>query len=752
MFEESPSSSSSQRKTALGKPKYGKLKETVFSKRKKYIAKQQNKHRPTKRTLQLDSLIAELSQNNLIEQEVIDLLVDLGVPCNEQLEKILRKKRWQINAKRFPQELKTFALHLNFFAPKAYKYVKETFDTCLPHPRKISSLYQNSNYYPGFTSQAFLSITHVAATRIRRKFVCNIVLDELQIRKQQIEWDHSHSKSFGFVNFGDDKSENNIQATKILMFMVVCLNGSWKIPVGYFPVASINAEQKKNLLLHCIQNLKTTGVQIAGVTFDGTRENFAMSTLLGCDLFSIQDEYYFETDYNDDKFVIYPDPVQMLKLVRNCLAEHSVFLIGSEKIEWKYIVFLQNLQENENLNLGNKSKKSRIYFKSQRMKVKLAIQTFSKSLADAIDYCRDVLKIEEFKNSHTTADFIRNINDIFDIINSREKTAMNKDNYYEIAQLCNENVEYLQSLQLQNGCHIINSNRKNGFVGLIVCLQNLKTIYDRFIATNVLPSIPTYKLNQNHLSSIKIRLGYNNNPTVKQFFATYKQFVCSQIQEVGIESSLPLEEISALKTSLASLKEITNAINLTSHRHELFDVTSSCSVEVENEYEILDERSYMFNPTDSATNIVEYISGYLVDKLHSQLNCEVCLSLLEGKVSSLVKNKAKVYLKSASWSVVKICEITEKEIRIKRLECNNDTRFTSRRIYNKIKIYCLKKTLCNRNIFSEFVDHPIDHYGLLIRLIVKMYLDVRYYYVTKSVKEKITMRNVLTKVKRNNKI
>lgn len=37
----------------------------------------------------------------------------------------------------YPSELKTFALTLNFYSPKAYSYVRMTFPNMLPHPRTL---------------------------------------------------------------------------------------------------------------------------------------------------------------------------------------------------------------------------------------------------------------------------------------------------------------------------------------------------------------------------------------------------------------------------------------------------------------------------------------------------------------------------------------------------------------------------------------------------------------------------------------
>ena len=52
------------------------------------------------------------------------------------------------------------------------------------------------------------------------------------------------------------------------------------------------------------------------------------------------------------------------------------------------------------------------------MKVNLAAQTFSVSVADAIDYCRDTLKLEQFQGSEATVKFIQTFDHLFDILNS----------------------------------------------------------------------------------------------------------------------------------------------------------------------------------------------------------------------------------------------------------------------------------------------------------------------------------------------
>lgn len=89
----------------------------------------------------------------------------------------------------------------------------------------------------------------------------------------------------------------------------------------------------------------------------------------------------------------------------------------------EYVIQLQKLQDEEGLRLGNKLKKAHINWKQQKMKVNLAAQSLSASVADAIEFCSNTLKIPEFQGSEATVTFIRNFNQLFDILNSRNPLA-----------------------------------------------------------------------------------------------------------------------------------------------------------------------------------------------------------------------------------------------------------------------------------------------------------------------------------------
>lgn len=62
-------------------------------------------------------------------------------------------KLGKVNNK-FPPEVRSFALTLNFYSPRAYRYVRNTFEKKLPAPRTIRKWYESVDANPGITQDA----------------------------------------------------------------------------------------------------------------------------------------------------------------------------------------------------------------------------------------------------------------------------------------------------------------------------------------------------------------------------------------------------------------------------------------------------------------------------------------------------------------------------------------------------------------------------------------------------------------------
>lgn len=202
------------------------------------------------------------------------------------------------------------------------------------------------------------------------------------------------------------------------------------------------------------------------------------------------------------------------------------------------------LQENAELHLATKIRSRHIHFFKEKMKVKLAAQTLSESVAKALTYSSEQ-NFSNFQNTNATSEFCKKINDIFDVLNTRNflgKTQFKRPLYLNnelfLKSFISSFIEYLSSLQTKvynkvsksyNLIPIINSGRKTGFNGLIVCLRSLDELFYDVLKSNKLEFILTYKVSQDHIEMFffryKISWWIFDNPTANQFEAAYKRLL-----------------------------------------------------------------------------------------------------------------------------------------------------------------------------------------------------------------------------------
>lgn len=114
----------------------------------------------------------------------------------------------------------------------------------------------------------------------------------------------------------------------------------------------------------------------------------------------------------------------MLKLVRNALEAYNVFIDESNReVTWDHLKKLNSIQEKEKLHLANKLRRNHVFFKNQKMKVRLASQLFSNSVADALEFCSQ-LSVPGFENVDGTVYCLRTVNNLFDTLNSRNMAQL----------------------------------------------------------------------------------------------------------------------------------------------------------------------------------------------------------------------------------------------------------------------------------------------------------------------------------------
>lgn len=235
--------------------------------------------------------------------------------------------------------------------------------------------------------------------------VC-LMLDGMSIRKQ-LQYE-SHTRTMrGLVDLGMGLDETTV-AKEALVFMVVGLRGHWKLPIAFYFINTVSPDAQRTLLLDALEALHIRGINVVCVTMDGHISNISMVKMLGCHL--NLDEQPLKTHFThpssgEDVFLIM-DPCHMLKLARNMLKAYRTITSPSGSVTWQHIVDLNDVQEREGLHAANKVTRRHVDFDGHKMKVSVAAQTLSRSVALALTVLKDA-GYSQFTASSPTAEFVQ---------------------------------------------------------------------------------------------------------------------------------------------------------------------------------------------------------------------------------------------------------------------------------------------------------------------------------------------------------
>ena len=252
-----------------------------------------------------------------------------------------------------------------------------------------------------------------------------------------------------------------------------------------------------------LQKIFEVGALAVTVTMDGPSAHFSTMRELGA-VFELDNMKPFFPHPSDPSLRVHVllDLAHMLKLVRNILAALKVIKSPSGLVEWDYILQLHKLQEEEGLRAGNKLKRQHVEWFRNKMNVSVAAQTLSTSVADSLDFLREDLKMESFKNSAATAEFLRLFDSLFDVFNSRNilgkkfKAPMQLGNEPEWISLFAEASNYLRQLKKVDGTPILSSRVKTGFLGFLSAITAFQNLFDDLVRNGPLLYLSTYKFSQ----------------------------------------------------------------------------------------------------------------------------------------------------------------------------------------------------------------------------------------------------------------
>jgi len=731
----------------------------MLRKRRKIL--QQRIRRLKKKVTSLSEITETLKENHMISENGADVLTGgfSDIP-KEVVTRMLRdKKKGHLQRTKYPPALRKFALTLNFYSPKAYRYVRDTFELALPHPSVLQSWYRSVDGEPGFTSEALDVLKqHVKRAKSNDKEVlCNLTLDEMSIRKH-IEWDGARFR--GYVDIGTETDDDTLPAaTEALVFMLVALDASWKLPIAYFLITGMTGTERANLVLECLRKLHTIGVRVTSVTCDGASSNQNMFLQLGASLSreKIQPWFQHPSDPRCHVYIIL-DVCHMLKLIRNTFASQTLVDNNGKQIKWQYVESLNELQQTNGLRAGNKLRTSHMQWQKQKMKVNLAAQVLSTSVADSLQFCLEE-NIDGFQDCEATIEFIRTIDHLFDILNSRNplgkysKAPLRLSNKSIWFPFLTQAKTYLLTVTNTSGTLMTATNRKTAFLGFAVAIDAVIGLFHDLVMPTVNPPLQyllTYKLSQDHLElffgCIRLRGGCNNNPTATQFVAAYKHLLVHHEVKVTNGNCQTLDHITILSANTLWNEKVTHqqdSAHTIAKNMITYDLIPITATDIN-----FDEIPDPIQLSRYVENAVAYIAGYVTRNLLKHLSCRICAVALTKEDTKCDRNQCHLIhvkdrggLITPSTTTVAVC--AEAERCFQRLKVSQPPSCPN---FAETVMLCVTENVMTRQqaVFPQLHNHMFDtepennHVIHLVKAVAQEYIKIRLYHWGKEYSNQIT--------------
>ncbi|KAK7582638.1 hypothetical protein V9T40_014083 [Parthenolecanium corni] len=384
---------------------------------------------------------------------------------------------------------------------------------------------------------------------------------------------------YGFVDLGvseSDCSTNDTISTKAnhtLVFLLVALNYSWKVPLAYLLVHGIGGLQRSKLLKLTLHLLHEHDIKLHSIAYDGDRVNYTMVEALGADM-NVTSPYfkpYFLHPKSKEKIFVFPDPSHMTKNTRGAFSttnqkgiEKPFVDANGDVISWRHIVDLNTYQEREGLNAANKVTIRHINFHENPMNVRLAAQVLSNSTADALVLLKTI-NVSGFENVNGTMTFcftvsLINLFDLFDLLN--EKYGL----------------EYILTYKL-----------------LQDSIENL-------------------------FSAVRTMGGFCNNPTPYKFECAMRRIIIHEMM-YSAEANCLADNLQILNVDSSFQPEEDDNFEMDFPDYDagLFNFQN------------------VYIPSAFVTHVSRYICGFIVHKLklsRSKISCPVCFDFVSGEVGS----------------------------------------------------------------------------------------------------------------------
>jgi hypothetical protein len=323
------------------------------------------------------------------------------------------------------------AIRLHHKSPTAYRYLLKDWQLALPSESALKRRTAQFFKSPGVCALSIQALRQCLAAKPSCERKATLCFDGMSLSKC-IRYDQHKDEIIGldgrFSSGSDDMRPINEAVVAVLRS--VC--GNWKQAIAYYPVSkNLGQAGFKDAIQQCLEAAHQANAEIIALVADQESTQWAcLSKLVSC-----SDPYLIHPVTAHQVYVVI-DPPHCLKNTRNALMSNNI-RFGNRIAKWEHVLSFYEADCKQELRLAPKLSELHLNLRlGKKMKVSLAANVLSHSVASGIRAMvqRGHMPVDSLQ----TADFIDQMNSIFDLVNSchnskhsRPITAKNIDDHVE---------------------------------------------------------------------------------------------------------------------------------------------------------------------------------------------------------------------------------------------------------------------------------------------------------------------------------
>ena len=405
-----------------------------------------------------------------------------GSTCSKIREVMLQAKNFD----------KALNMSLQLFSISTYEYLRRNYNTKLEVPsiaRRILVENTVTGARRGFINKNFVKLNTTSLAK-KYKVLINLVVSKCRLPQGNRE----------IIDYGHGFKENRA-ASFVLIMMGVCVNGNWKVPLGYFSVAEFNGRIVGNLVKLCISLLRDNNVCPVSAICSEELETEDFVREVGMNLNHMQLQSYITYEAPLPKLpkscvFFIPDLKGCLSQFQKTFERCKMFFCKEHQINVAYFYEIKSLGNVHDVKL------------SRLLKIAEGQTDFFLTLenVEVIEHCLHTLKLPAFSGAKWTCEFVKALWKVMELMNYCKTSKDNKNTKAQCADL----KSYLESVRVIGTDLPVIDICKRGLLGFVRALQFYTNFRETWHEVRLKPKMFTL----NHVTSLCKLIDFSSQQNV----------------------------------------------------------------------------------------------------------------------------------------------------------------------------------------------------------------------------------------------